>query len=419
MSRRPHGFGAWLAAIAAVALAIRLVYALALAPQPAFLSDAGFFHLLANYLADGRGFVRPFDLVFFDQVRPTAEHPPAWPVLLAAMSELGGTGHDAHRLVGALCGTGTVVTIGLLGRRAGGEARVGLIAAGIAALYPMLWVVDGSLMSESLYGLAVALALLAALRAVERPTAARAAVLGAAIGLAALTRGEALMLIVLLAIPVALLAHRDRRARLATLGVAVLAFAAVLTPWTVRNWSAFDRPVPVSTNTGTLLAGANCEPAWFGAHTGSWYFACVRAPRGGNEAVEAAELRRRGIDYALEHKGRLPVVLTVRVLRTWDLYRPRQGVRFARVEGRAQWAQWAGLAAYYVALALAVYGAVRLRRRDAGALAVLLAPPVMVTAMSLVGYGLTRFRLAAEISIVVLAAVALDALRRRRAEPAA
>ncbi len=412
MLRRSHGFATWLAGIAAVALAIRLVYALALAPDPEFLSDAGFFHLLANLLAEGRGFIRPFDFVLHDAVRATAEHPPAWPVALAAMSELGGTSHDAHRVVACLCGTGTVVTIGFLGRRVAGQ-RAGLVAAALAAAYPLLWVVDGSLMSESLYGLAIALALLAALRVVDRPTLGRAALLGAAIGLAALTRGEALMLIALLAVPVALLARREARGRAVLLAATAGAFALVLTPWTVRNWSAFDRPVPVSTNTGTLLAGANCPPTYAGAQIGSWYFTCVRAPRGENEADEAAQLRENGLDYARENAGRVPVVLAVRVLRTWDLFRPRQGVGFARAEGRASWAQYAGLAAYYVLIALAIFGATRLRGRRPE-LVVLLVPAVMVTLMSLAGYGLTRFRLAAEISIVVLAAVAVDALVRRR-----
>ncbi|MDX6648186.1 MAG: hypothetical protein QOJ97_137 [Solirubrobacteraceae bacterium] len=412
MLPRLHGFAAWLAGIAAAALAIRLVYALALAPAPVFLSDAGYFHLLGNLIAEGRGFIRPFDLAFFDVVRPTAEHPPAWPVLLSAMSKLGGTSWDAHRVVACLCGTGTVVAIGFLGRRVAGE-RAGLIAAAIAAVYPLLWVADGSLMSESLYGLTIALCLLAAYRVLDRPTPGRAAVLGAAIGLAALTRGEALALIVLLAVPVAWKARARPRGRAAILGLAVAGFLVVLAPWTIRNWTTFDRPVPVSTNSGTLLAGANCPPAYSGDQIGSWYFTCVRPPRGQNEAQEAEALRSDGLDYARSHTGRLPAVLGARVLRTWDLFRPRQGVGFAQAEGRAKWAEYAGVASYYGLLVLALAGLVVLRRRRAP-LFVLLIPPVLVTLMSLVGYGLTRFRLAAEISIVVLAAVAVDELVARR-----
>ncbi|MDX6697505.1 MAG: hypothetical protein QOE65_902 [Solirubrobacteraceae bacterium] len=412
MFRRPHGFAAWLAGIAAAALAIRLAYALLLAPDPPGLSDAGFFHLLGNYLADGRGFVRPYDLLFFHRSLPTAEHPPAWPVLLAAMSELGGRSQDAHRVVGCLCGTGTVAAIGCLGRRVAG-ARAGLLAAGIAAAYPVLWVVDGTMMSESLYGLAVALSLLAAYRVVDRPTPGRAAVLGVVTGLAALTRGEGLLLVLALAVPVALLARTGARRRAALLAVTLAAFAAVLAPWLVRNGSAFDRPVAVSNNTGTLVAGANCAPVYSGPYLGSWNFLCVQGRHSANEAVLAAELRRAGVDYARGHVGRLPVVLAARGLRTWDLFRPRQGATFMRAEGRARWAQYLGLACYYPLVLLAIGGFVVLRRRGAAPW-LLLAPPVLVTLVSLGGYGLARFRLAADISIVVLAAAALDELVARR-----
>ena len=44
----------------------------------------------------------------------------------------------------ALVGTVTVVLVGLLARRVAGE-RAGLIAAAVAAVYPLLWLADGSL----------------------------------------------------------------------------------------------------------------------------------------------------------------------------------------------------------------------------------------------------------------------------------
>ena len=62
---------------------------------------------------------------------------------------------------------------------------------------------------------------------------------------------------------------------------------------------------------------------------------------------------------------------------------------------------------------LAAYGVVVLRRRD-GPWAVLLAPVALVILVTLISYGFTRLRVAAEPAIVVLAAVALDALAARR-----
>lgn len=409
-----RGFGPQLVAIAAAGLAVRLAYALALAPDPAFLSDANYFHLLANLVGDGKGFVHPFTLATRGVTTPTAEHPPLYTLVLAGGSALGGTSLDVHRVITCFIGTGTVVVLGLLGRRAGGE-RVGLLAGGIGAVYPLLWVADGSLMSESLYALTIAVSLLCALRALERPTPGRAAALGAAVALAALTRGEGLLLVPLLVIPAAW--RGGARPVLAGL----VAFALVLIPWSARNWSAFDRPVLVSDNTGSLLAGANCRETYNGRLLGGWSVACLRYPPDEGEAETAARLRRRGVDYIQGRSRRFVVVGFVRVLRTWDLFRPRQQIELSGQEARDTRVQRIGVIIYYPLLVAAIAGAVVLRRRR-DTLLVLLVPPALVTIMSFLGYGITRFRMAAEISIVVLAAVALvtlaDRLRARRAGPA-
>jgi 4-amino-4-deoxy-L-arabinose transferase-like glycosyltransferase len=405
MPARLRGFPSQLALIAAVGLAIRLVYALAVAPDPVFLSDANYFHLLANLVGDGKGFVHPFTLATTGVTTPTAEHPPLYTLLLAASSALGGTSLDAHRVVSCLVGTGTVAAVGILGRRVADD-RVGLLAGGLAAVYPLLWVADGSLMSESLYALMIALALICALRALEAPTPARLAWLGAVIALAALTRGEALLLVLLLLLPLGW--RGGARAILAGLA----AFALMLTPWTIRNVSAFDRPVLVSNNTGSLLAGANCADTYHGRLLGGWSVACLSYPPHESEGETAARLRRNGLDYIQGHTRRFFWVGGVRILRTWDFFRPRQQIALAGQEARDTRVERIGVIVYYPLLLIAIAGAVLIRRRR-GVLAVMLSPAVLVTIMSFLGYGITRFRIAAEISILVLAAVALVTLYDR------
>ena len=53
------------------------------------LGDASAYHLLANHLADGRGYIRPFDLVKFHLVVPTAEYPPLLPFVLSLLARSG------------------------------------------------------------------------------------------------------------------------------------------------------------------------------------------------------------------------------------------------------------------------------------------------------------------------------------------
>jgi hypothetical protein len=388
---RLDGFGRRLALVTLGALAVRVVAAIA-TNDHLVQGDAMTFHQVAQHLADGQGFRAPFT------AGPTAEHPPAWELVLAAADKLGANGYLTHRLIGALLGTVTVVLVGLLGRSVAG-ARVGLVAAGLAAVYPMLWTADVSLMSETLYGAFLVGALLAA---VHR----RAALLGLLLALAALTRGEALLLLPLLAVP--LFWRTPRR-----LAVCVVTFAVVLAPWTIRNLATFDTPVLISSNASGLWVGANCPGSYYGPLVGYWEFRCYTPQRRGeDEAAYFARQRRIGTRYLRAHASRLPAVLGARVVRLFDAWSLPQSVFINAQEGRAPRAVKWGIRVAWLVMALALAGAVLLRRRRRELL-ILLAPVALVVAVALVTYGTTRFRFAAEPSFCVLAAVALVALLRR------
>jgi 4-amino-4-deoxy-L-arabinose transferase-like glycosyltransferase len=413
---RSATFAKRLLAIVALALAARLVYALLIMGGREVGGDGREFHLLANVLADEGRYLQPFRWLYQDVAVPTAEKPPLYPLSLALPSLVGLDTVAAHRVASCLMGGATVGVIGLLGRRVGGE-RVGLVAALIAALYPALVMLDASVRSESLYVLLIALCLLAAYRLVDSPTPWRAATLGALVGLAALTRGEALLLLPLLVLPLLWLLQRDRRLR------AILVVAAgsliVVAPWLARNWIVFDRPAAISTNEGGLLAGANCEAAYYSHLIGTW--PCFReAPReaGTNEAKMSSLLREEALEYAGDNAERVPAVVAVRVLRVWDLWDTRDAAALeSQIADRHLRAQQAAVLCLFVLVPLAVGGAVALRRRGAP-LRILLATPVLVTLTAALTYGSTRFRVAAEVAVVVLAAVAVVALIERRRGPA-
>jgi hypothetical protein len=262
-------------------------------------------------------------------------------------------------------------------------------------------------MSESLSGMLVAFTLIAAYRFAAAPGPGRGAVLGAVAGLAALTRGEGLLLLALLLLPPLLVPALRRPGVGKGVLAGALAFALVLTPWTVRNWSTFDRPVLVATNAGTAVAGANCDSTFRGDKLGGWDPECIRA-HPGNEAEHHSEALRDGIDYAADNAGRLPVVLAVRLGRVWSLYDPLQ-----LPEGRSPAAQKLAVAMFFVLAGLSVLGVRTLRRRRV-TVWILLVPIILVSVTALSTYGNMRFREPAELSLVVLAAVALDGLWRQR-----
>ena len=391
-------FGRRLVLIAAAGVAIRVLYLLTIGRDVTGSGDWFFYHWQAGLIADGRGFLEPYRLRESGLELPSAGHPPLYPLALSVVSLLGGDSQPAHRFLGVPLGAAALVLLGVVGRRLGGP-RLGLVAAALGAGYPLLVAVDGALMSETLFGPLVLLALLAALRLAERPGPARGALLGAAIALAALTRAEALLLLPLLALP---LAWRARSGP-AALG-AIAACVLVLAPWTIRNLVQLDTFAPTSTNDATVLAGANCPATYDGVDLGGWNLTCISPRRFADEAPQARVWRREAIDYAFSRKDRWPVVVAVRVARVWDVWQPRRQVMFA--EGRQRDVERAGVVVYFGFLLLGALGLRALRRRPRvpGALLVLLAPAVVVTLSAITGYGVPRLRHLFEPGIVLLAA---------------
>ena len=108
------------------------------------------------------------------------------------------------------------------------------------------------------------------------------------------------------------------------------------------------------------------------------------------------------------HLSRLPVVVAARVGREWSVFRVFQMAHLSVLEGRPYAASIAGWVMFLVLMPLAAAGVVLLRRRRVS-VAALLAPAVAVTVNAAVFYGLVRFRAPAEVSIVVLAAITIDA----------
>lgn len=405
----PRSFNARLAGIAVLGFAARAVVALAVAPDSlTHRGDPRFFHLAANLLADGHGYIAPLPFLDHGSVIPSGEHPPLWSAVLAVFSVAGARSYGAHQLVGCAVGAATVACAGLIGRRVAGE-RIGLIAAGLCAAYPIFVAMDGSLMSEAPYALCMALVLLAALRAVEAPSLRRSALLGLAIGVTVLVRGEAVALLAVLLVPVILQIPRRRLAHAALIaGVAVLAFA----PWAVRNSLTFHQPMLVSTEDGPVIGGANCRLTYSGRDIGYWRSDCLPVIHQPNAQIRSQRFRAAGLRYARDHAAQLPAVLGVRLLRTFGLWQPRRHVYFA--EGRALPGRNVAVAVYWVVLALAIGGAWLMRERR-GLLAILLAPAVLAVMTSLLAFGYSRFRYAADVPFLVLAGVAAGAYAARRA----
>ena len=187
-------------------------------------------------------------------------------------------------------------------------------------------------------------------------------------------------------------------------GVAVV----LLMPWMIFNLARFERPIFLTTNEGGALLGANCVDTYFGPSQGGWSLLCLVNDPGNNPdedtSQRAARQRREAFEFVGDHLSSVPRVELQRVGRSLDLFALGDMVRGDVGEERERWAAWVGIVSFWVLAPLAVFGAIKTRRRDR---AILLIPVIIAAVTTIVIYGGHRIRSSAEPSIAVLAAVAI------------
>jgi len=404
-----HLFTFRLAVVTLLGLALRLAYVVHQEDREV-IGDGNYYHFLARNLADGAGFINPVSYLRTGVESPDALHPPAWSAVLAVPTWLGFDSYHAHQVFGCLVGTLTVVLVGFAGRRIAGP-RTGILAALLAAVYPNLWIYEREIMSETLLFPLVALTVILAYRFVGRPDMTRAALVGVACGLLALTRAEQMLhLIVLLAPLVLLVGGVPLRRRAAWLAAGTAAMAVVIAPWAAYNTSRFQNPVVITTSAGHGLRLGNCELNYYGELIGTRQRRCPDVvPLRGDPSVRDAARGRLGREYVLDHLGRVPLAVFAKEGRTWGFWNPLQQSRLDSARNTSLGVIRAGYAAYYAIAPAAVAGAVILRRRRVRLTPLLAFVAVVVVAVAPT-WGQVRFRAAAEIPLVLLAAVAGTAL---------
>ena len=199
-------------------------------------------------------------------------HGPGYAFFLAG--EMLALGDDLLRIrvAQALVGALSCLLVALLGSRLAGP-HAGLIAGVIAAVYAPLVYTEIGLFAEVLVVLFNLLALLLALKLLDRPQFATAAMLGLCLGLSAITRSTGLLLIPLFAWLLWRGIELPPRRRAARIGMIAAAAALVIAPVTWQNWRAEADLVPVQRNGGLNFYIGNGIGSDGGAHVrlgGNW-----------------------------------------------------------------------------------------------------------------------------------------------------
>lgn len=403
-----------LALLCAAAFLVRLGLSLRAAPVVDSW-DGQQYARLAQGLLHGAGYLNA-------KGRPSAYWPPGYPALMACAAASGAPFAIAVRFVQALLGATTVACVYALARRLG-DARAALLAAAVAAFYPLHVYAATTFFPATLLTAQLAALLLFAHVSAGRRSVAAAAAAGLAGAWMLLTAGTALPAVLLAAAYLAWPAAPAPVARARAAGGLRLA-AALLLPvalvaglWTARNTRAFGVPVLVSTN-----AGYN---AWLGNYpgvrpeTGNAHFSDAMDAEAdsvwalpGNEATRDRVFWRLARAHAAEDRARWAALTAGKARLFWSVVPepPTHAAARSRLEAPASWLS------YGLLLPFAAYALARALRRDRFAwFALLLA--LAYTAEHALTLAKVRFRLPLDTLVIAYGAAGLvaawDALRQR------
>lgn len=220
-------------AIIGVAVATRLFFVIF---SPFWAGDSPGYDAIARNLLGGQGFALVPE-------SPTVFRPPVYPLFIASVYAIGG-GPWSVLVAQAFVGAAGVWVLYLLARKTFDE-RVSTVGALFAGAYPHLAWYSATFLSETISFFLLACALLASARLrLERIAPVPAIIAGALFALSALATPR-LAILPLGAGAAMLLRRVSVRHVLATLTVMFVGYAAVLTPWVVRNFATFGVPVPL------------------------------------------------------------------------------------------------------------------------------------------------------------------------------
>jgi 4-amino-4-deoxy-L-arabinose transferase-like glycosyltransferase len=205
---------------------------------------------------------------------------------------------------------------------------VALVAAAITAGYAYFVYYSATLMTEGLYLVAIAASLSLTLGLAARPSLRRWLAWSVAVTMTSLLRQVFMPMAGLLFLYVLWHARRQVKVRHVVLAGALA--AALILPWTVRNYLAFDRFLLLNSQAGQVLWNAN-HPSLGTDFDAAAMFAIPPDLKGANEVDLSNELMRRGLREIAANPGRFLWLSLDRLSIFFIFYPMRQSAPFSNV----------------------------------------------------------------------------------------
>ncbi len=363
------------------------------------------FHRLAARLAEGEGYVN-------DQGRPTSFRAPGWPLVLAAVYWLFGVQPVVVYVLLCALGAASCLLTYALARELAGENSARW-AGLLAAIYLGHIYFAFSFVSESLFVPCLALGGWLFIRFLKFGSIRTLALAGLVLGWATLTRPFGLLLLPMFLLLLAWFDLRQRRLRVVPGLVLAATFAAVILPWTLRNYLVHGELVLIATNGGSTFYGGNnsrvvSEPRHFGA-----WISTTDLPHRDlidatpNEVAHDKMEWKLGLDWLREHPAQASLLVVFKALRMWWLPEFDAGL----------WQYLLRIVAYapfFVIIMLGLWRCVRERALRSGPWLVVHATLLATVVTCLIFWGCARFRDANVPFLMLYAVLGVEYLVHRR-----
>ena len=217
------------------------------------------------------------------------ERVPIYPLVVALFQAIGLGAPIFLALFNGMLDALTCVIIGLLGCMM--ERRLGLVAGGMAAMWPNLIIHSGLVLSDALFVLLFSAILYCAAKFLREPTAGWSLASGGLLGFAIVTRTVAQFLVPPITIAIGAIALYHRRSKLNATGLSLMFVVGTMiatVPVLTHNWVKFDN-FSFSVQSGT--------------HMAYWVVPPIKAVENGTPLAETvSKMRGRFVD-GLERDG--------------------------------------------------------------------------------------------------------------------
>jgi 4-amino-4-deoxy-L-arabinose transferase-like glycosyltransferase len=410
----------WMTIIAAIALRVFAAAYMGdqVTPHPGTYDQVSYHHLALRVLA-GYGFT--FDTAWWP-ITPAGEPTAHWSYLytgyLVSVYLLFGAHPIIARLIQAvIVGLLHPLLTYLIGRRLAGEP-VGLVAAGLSAIYAYFVYYAATLMTESFYITAILAAFYLTLHlreAAGRQRTILAVGLGLALGIAVLLRQLFLLFVPLLLLwwwATDYLRYRQLPLRLT--GIVLLLVALLILPFTAHNYARFNQFVLLNTNAGFAffwanhpIHGTHFEPI-LPPEMGSYQDLIPPELRDLDEAALDRALLQRGLGFVIEEPGRYMLLSLSRIPAYYMFWPSAASGMLSNVSRVASF----GLLWPFMVAGTIIIVARQRRRLLIHPASLLLLFAVVYTAIHLLSWALIRYRLPVDAVLLVFAAIAVTEAAR-------